>query len=342
MARGTPSLIRVATGLLCLAGAGCRFDSAGLPRDSSAAVEGRAPERSLRDRPPRSEASPLPDGCTACLPGGWTQTIASDRSPADAAQACPAGWKSFGTATAFEGLTGTGCSACACATPVGRSCDPAKFECQHNAACTNEGNCGNDGVTGDNGCVDFGCDNICSNVRVTTPGVPVGGSCASSGGEKLPYSWSSAHDLCVPATASSACSRACLPSGGSFAHQGCLVTAGEESCPAGFPSRLLFYAGAADTRSCSCGACGSPAGGTCAATVTLYPCAGCGDGATGQFNATNGLCYAADKAISCDGTNPAIRSARYAGMTAPGSCAPAQVSQTGQVTPSGPMTVCCP
>jgi hypothetical protein len=305
------------------------------PGNDGPAKDARKDVKKVDVKPPQ-DATVLVDVCGPC-PAGWTALVYSARSPTAPAVGCPVGWKGFSTPVAMEGLTDPGCSQCTCGAPAGRTCT-ATFECQHNASCTSKSNCSaSNTIPGDNNCFDFGCDNICSHARVTASG-PSGGTCAKSGGAVQAHTWAKAHDLCVPSGANW-CQAVCVPAS---TFSGCIVKAGDTACPAGFGSRQVFHADVTDTRTCSACTCGPPLGGSCASTATLYPCTNCGIGATG--GKTVGACMLADASVlSCNGTDPLIRSARYAGIsTNPGQCAPAGGVKSGSVTPTGAVTVCCP
>jgi hypothetical protein len=200
----------------------------------------------------------------------------------------------------------------------------------------------NTSIAADGKCVDFGCDNICSNITVTAPGAPTGGGCATvnAAPTPLPLVWTQAHDLCVPATPTSFCKSACLPAPGAFQHAGCIAkaTTSDEECPAGFPKKKQLHGKATDTRSCSCGACAAPAGGNCGGAVTLYACASCNTNGA-SIAAPIGICLPAT--INCGG-GPAVRSASYAGLLTAGSCAPATAVVKGAAVEASTVTICCP
>jgi hypothetical protein len=158
-----------------------------------------------------------------------------------------------------------------------------------------------------------------------------------SGGTPQAYSWAKAHDLCVPVGAN-LCQAACLPPG---SYLGCIAQAGDLACPTGFAKKALSYSGASDSRTCSSCGCSIPSGGSCASTALLYPCSSCTSGATGPLTVSIGACATADQYIRCAGQS--IRSARYAGATPnSGQCTPSGGLKSGSVTPTGPVTICCP
>jgi hypothetical protein len=308
-----------------------------LRKDGPAKPDAKKDGPAKPDVKPPPDAKPPADACSPCPPG-WIAVLYNDRNPGSPLP-CPSGWKYFSTSPVMTGPPlDPGCSSCSCGTPTGRTCT-ATFECRHNGNCTAPSNCsGNNLIPGDSSCHDFGCDNGCSDALVTACG-PTGGSCSPSAtSQPLAYSWPKAHDLCVPNGATQFCNSACVAAGAPYA--GCIVRAGDYPCPGGTGQKHLFYAGASDGRSCSACGCGPPAGGSCASTATLYPCAGCQSGGTGPLTVTIGTCAKADQNIKCVGTS--IASARYGGVANAGACVPSGGVKSGAVTTSSPVTICCP
>lgn len=304
--------------------------------------DGARGDRPAVDRRFTAAEGQTPDLCGDCPPT-WTAVLYHDRSPNAPAIPCPAGWQPHSPAAAASGLVDGGCLPCVCSAPIGRSCKPATFRCEHDALCKSTSNCAPDtSIAADGSCVDFGCDNICSQAAVDLGGGPSGGSCAVSGGQTTPLAWSWRHDLCVPATPTGSCQSACLPPAGGFTHAGCVLKHGDQACPVGFPKKHLLHTDAVDSRKCSCGACPAPSGGSCATTVTLYPCPSCAAGpGAATLTIKAGQCLTAGSGLNC-GLGPSIRSARYAGLLTAGSCAAPLATKTGSLTPTGPMTICCP
>ncbi|HEY6459763.1 MAG TPA: hypothetical protein VIY73_06415 [Polyangiaceae bacterium] len=112
----------------------------------------------------------------------------------------------------------------------------------------------------------------------------------------------------------------------------CVLQAGDASCPSGpYSNRQVLYGAVDDTRGCSSCTCGKAAGGSCAASYSVYSSS---DGSCSGQPDTYGAPF------QCAGVdNPA--DFRLTITPSPGSCSPSSVSPTGGVQPAGPTTVCC-
>jgi len=287
-------------------------------------------------------------GCTGiaspCIPADWTPTVFNTRAPDDVVEGCPPGWAAFsGIHTVYNGLVEPGCESCTCGTPTGVSCS-AIWGCAH-TSCGDVSNCTGAvlDIPGDNVCRDTGCSAVCDFAVATRSG-PTGGQCNPAGGAKMSFTWSDAHDLCMLAASIGICQGSeCLPSaGGRFSNRPCVARQGVSACPQEFLEAHLFYGSAIDTRQCSGCVCGSPSGGVCSDTLYLYPCAGCGPGNGGPLAVNMNVgCATAGNGVNCNGNTAEIQSARYPGVTDPGSCSASRVVESGAVSGTEPWTVCC-
>jgi len=162
--------------------------------------------------------------------------------------------------------------------------------------------------------------------------VTASAGCTPSGSPVVPtLTWTSTGTFCATATIGGGCAagQVCVPTlGAASACQ--LFDGAKSSCPGG-ATPLPWFTGATGTASCGACTCGAAAGASCDnALLTVgsdYSCSGAtsiGSGGTACF--TSGI-Y--EPGVQFGGT-----------PTAP-TC-PAQSAYTGNLTPSGPKTLCCP
>lgn len=108
----------------------------------------------------------------------------------------------------------------------------------------------------------------------------------------------------------------------------CVWQEGEHDCPDGYPEAISGFSGSDDQRECGTCDCGTPEG-ICDSSITLQTAA-CGD----VVSATNADCEMTGNAAVAAGTyNPGDATITCGGTgTAP---------ITGNVEPTGPVTICC-
>lgn len=116
----------------------------------------------------------------------------------------------------------------------------------------------------------------------------------------------------------------------------CIYHEGEQDCPATYPDRHIFYAGAEDTRGCAPCGCGEPIGGSCSVLASAFS-----DGACSQFAV--GVVVSSEAAFCgtiSPGTALGSKSASVVSFD-PGACEPTGGEPTGSVALLGAATFCC-
>ncbi len=115
----------------------------------------------------------------------------------------------------------------------------------------------------------------------------------------------------------------------------CIWVEGEESCPAEFSERTVYYDEVDDTRSCSACSCGDPTGSCSEPEVRLHPNNSCACVSAGSCNVgTTCEQLGFDDVNSMDLRVPPE-------LQGQASCEPSDVGPAGDATPSGATTVCC-
>ncbi len=295
--------------------------------------------------------------CTAPVPaGGWLGPALLWLGASTATSpSCPTGYQT--ALDAHQGPTGTA-DTCICAcTPSGQACSATGTfhvdqNCQATPGCTSvatsstsngactplpTNNCGTGGsfeVGG--GAIPAPTGGACT----ATPSVATQGStpawttsarvCAASGPIDSPGGCTTPGDQCVPVSPGAA---------SGFSATLCVYQSGDLACPTDYPNNRQVVFSGEDGSSRGCGACtcttASPAGGSCAATITVFSNADC-SGNTVPYN----LGTACVGYNNQSPTDPMSVRASYT-VTA-GSCTVATQSQpTGSVVGTGPTTVCC-
>lgn len=259
------------------------------------------------------------------------------------------------------------CSPCGCAAPIGQDCQlltdleppPGKSgiqpmqvsnqPCGQGATQLNTltvpnpwgGACYHDEILpGGQQCLGAPCNR---SVNSASPTV-VGGTCAPTGGSptKPAAQWASRALACHGSLQGGGCAspKVCMPKPASpYKSHVCIEKAGDVDCPAGTPftKKSVYYTGVDDTRDCSGCTCGSPSGGACEITITLY-----GD-ATSGVCATEVGSVKAGQCVDLAG-NPAIHGRTDQITKAPSGalCAPTVQSMPfGTLTPKDATTFCC-
>lgn len=159
-----------------------------------------------------------------------------------------------------------------------------------------------------------------------------GGSCSASATATIPaQTWSSAIRLCGGAPAAcedGGCPAA--PSAGFSAANRCVMKAGDNACPAGFPAKTVYHEGGTDTRACTACSCGAPVAVSCIANVETF-----GPSCTGKPSAAT-VTPSGCLALS-GGGHLTVEAATAQG----GSCSPSGGVPIGGFTEDAPTTVCC-
>jgi len=274
--------------------------------------------------------------CSVDPPNGWT-AIAIWVSGTNSPPACSGAYAQMGY-DAMNSLNAppAQCS-CNCDPSAGESCGSSFAS----ATAYNDGACSSQSVSSGlppSFCVNPGVG-VESSVMVPPPS-PSGGSCPPKSSANVPSpSWGTFARTCDYAVArdtTGGCSggSSCVAKVPGGLAGPCVTQAGDQACPSGYSQKVLFYTGMSDSRGCSTCTCGNPAGGTCAATLKLYSNGGCSGALVATFNTSN----------SCQvGTGATFSSWTIGNFTlTPGSCTPQGGAPTGNATPTGTQTVCCP
>ena len=313
----------------------------------------------------------------AAAPPGWTGPFALYDGPPAGDPGCPVAFPVQDyTGNGQFSAPAAVCSACMCGNPLGETCQvtgPADITfagtidpfsvvdttCGGSPSCgatlevipTWNGTCyGPDHVPP--GVVTCGPNSnncttgttVCNQSAQATPLQVSGGTCTPSTEVSTiaQVAWGTYGDACggeAMATKGCGAMHLCLPRPGApFQITLCIQKGGDNACVGAFTKKHLFYASASDTRACTGCACGTPAGSTCSATVTLYSTPGCNAGtsvATLHPTSQAGDC----KPLAA---NPYV-GGRQAVFTAPvgGTCPPSGGQPVGVATPQSPTTFCC-
>jgi hypothetical protein len=122
-----------------------------------------------------------------------------------------------------------------------------------------------------------------------------------------------------------------------FATKYCIAHAGDLTCSSAYPVRSVLFAGYADTRACPSSCSCTASGQECALQVDVNTLADC----SGPYNRKTIPSGGSVCAIS----DPNIHHAYYATrvVSKPGTCTAtgSPLTATGNVTESGPTTLCC-
>ncbi len=265
--------------------------------------------------------------CVPTLPAGWSWAVyAPDSRPT-----CGAG---YATPTDVEEGLDASAASCGCTcTTTDPSCATGNLAITrgNNNACNNfntatapadSGTCGTSFTAFSTGGG--------AKISVTGP-APTGGSCTPTPSQTIaPVGYDHQGRTCAFAGdggASCGSGSVCMPDPAPFGV--CVSQAGQNPCPAGFPTQHLVGTGVNDTRGCSACGCAFDAG-ACNGTATFYTSTSCSQGAA---------------AVPADGTcnnvgNHTFSSYTYAATTT-ASCAPSAASADGGVAFAAETTVCC-
>ncbi|KYF72322.1 hypothetical protein BE11_16805 [Sorangium cellulosum] len=311
----------------------------------------------------------LPQACLGeCVPRaplGWSEPALLWIGPPDQAPACPAAAPSIGYEghADFTAAPPRTCPACLC-DPPDASCElPAAWRAHASFPCGAPGAAetsfaapeGWDGACSAANAVAAGqmCDGaLCAqSLEIPAPRV-LPGSCAARSaeapeepGEPAPGGSFALLARACTGTVLGSCSdpgTACVPAppaGDGALPEGfltCIHHEGERDCPATYPDRHVFYAGADDTRGCAPCGCAEPSGATCSILASAFS-----DSACSQF--VVGVVVSSE-APFCGGIVPGTalgsRSASVVDFE-PGACEPTGGEPTGGVALLGAATFCC-
>jgi hypothetical protein len=286
--------------------------------------------------------------CTDPVPPGWTGPVALWEGNGNLPPppcGLSGGFDSI-AASGSDGLSASpaSCPSCSCGAPQGVACQIGTASFYSNAMCVGGGGQLSipEGV-----CQAFVTSTIDPAGVMWNAAPPGGGACfpITTGTVSVPsVVWAErarscggltdigdgcGGGLCVP--------RPQIP----FAEPVCVYRAGDQSCPAAYPDKALYFQSADDTRSCTSCGCGTPTGTSCGGTLQLYTDNNCNvDEVT---LSTVGQCAA----LPPDPTPPpppyfSLRSMKYTGgSNNGGSCASQASNRTGTVNAISPVTFCC-
>lgn len=284
--------------------------------------------------------------CVPQAPVNWLGPVWLARAAAQAdLPTCPGG-----ADPVAEGGTGQldvpklTCSPCSCGSPSGGQCIM-----QSSSKAYILGQCQGTSATETISPKPGACYNIPYVTQTNYPHslhIPVvtqsGSKCNASGGQELSR----------PAASFKSFARACSVKGGGGCASGescvgnpgagfdpsiCVESPGDLACPAGFPTKTVLYAPSKfdDTRACGGCSCGAPTGRTCSGTYTVYYNPDCKNAVNTKPEAvpTSTHCFVGGTGYASILESP--------GSPTGGSCASSTIPQTGDVKPTGPVTVCC-
>lgn len=113
----------------------------------------------------------------------------------------------------------------------------------------------------------------------------------------------------------------------------CIVQEGEHECPSAYPdASLLYKSDFSDDRRCAGCSCSAPVG-TCSGFVQLYPNDTCAGASIATIPATT--------TCTPGSASYAHEAARWEPSPPSASCLPSGGEEMGELTPLGPVTVCC-
>ncbi len=275
---------RLAVVLICCAVNGCGL-IAGLggysPGDGGAegAIDGAtdasrdrtAPgEGGRSDRTDSPEVVPLPScdagQCAPDPPKGWSTPFIVALDAGDAA--CPAGFGALPGFTLYVDPLDASCAPCGCGTPAGTTCTAPTVQTWNYMNCTT-GPCAAIEVVG--GCPPAPCS---GSWEITAMGEIEGGYCAAELTDAAGLKGVPAVVCLLPSslTAMGCDGGICAPVPPlPFARDVvCVEQNGQHACPAAFPAANGYDNSGGPACTAATCSCGSPAGGTCAATVHAY------------------------------------------------------------------------
>jgi hypothetical protein len=307
--------------------------------------------------------------CIDPIPVGWGNygyVIIGEADPS-----MPVTCPSYGSTSAFSGFSGllpgnASCSDCSCDSPTGQTCSITddlntvkpglQFAQVRDVPCANPsatniheltapspwtaGMCSAiDTAPGGQLCSGHACN---VSVYVGLPTVS-GGMCNPQGGmlTKQGASWQTAATTCG-GFHMMGCSggKTCVPKPSApFVPGTCIGKAGDQTCPAPFTKKHLYYTDFDDSRGCTSCTCGSPSGGACDISISLFTDAAC-------TAANQVVTFSAGTCTDLTG-NPTLngRTNTVASQPQGASCTPDKASSTvtgtvGQRT-STATTFCC-
>ncbi len=290
-----------------------------------------------------SSADVATDGGSSCLaecapaaPTDWQGPFAIfESSGAAPLPACPSGY----SAIAYEGFAtptaAPATCACECDDPAGVACSAPTMSFFFDSSCTN--GCGTANQPIGTSCTSLNAQNCNGSSRYeVAPSVASGGTCMPIVTRDIPKAtWNDSVRLCAAPTELDGvgcnANQVCAPAvAAPYEARRCVMKMGIGACPAAYPTPHVYYTSSNDDRDCSTCTCGTRAGGSCAASVTVYKDFSCG---------STGTTLAASTCTSANSSGYFAKAA--AGVFAGGSCTPDGGAPTGAFTPTAPTTVCC-
>jgi hypothetical protein len=128
----------------------------------------------------------------------------------------------------------------------------------------------------------------------------------------------------------------CVPDPDADANGGiCYSSEGDVACPAGYPTKQLFFTGFEDTRDCPNSCSCSASGAVCTVSITGYASDNCVSAQGAKSTDSGGQVCAASSNV--------VQSIRPGNVTVKnaGTCSPGAANLSGDVETTGAVTVCC-
>lgn len=287
--------------------------------------------------------------CQTSPPSGWQgyfRTAGDAFNTTSAPPTCPDGSQ---PATYKSSPSPPTCTPCTCGALSG-ACDPARIDCAQNANCSGA----TDWSSQFQSCTQVGHPSSLS-CKLEPATLSAGASCPPSGGELTAPStftrWLYACGGANRAGGGCASGQSCAaPATGPYSDSVCISKAGEQTCPAGWNTRLVGYVGATDTRGCTACTCTLPAASAVctggAYTFYDHSICGCGLFVTCSSNKVVDSTNCVDVSSLLD-PSPTDTSGDWGGnyTQAPklvnASCTPSGGQPTGSIQTTGAVTFCC-
>jgi hypothetical protein len=269
------------------------------------------------------------DGALDCVPevpAGWSGPAAVYRG-AEAPPACPAAFPELAITAGTEIAAPPAECGCECGEASG-------FQCSVTVTESGE-ECGFLVFDPDQWTIDSGecqlVDTAANAFSAGSPSLdPSGGSCAPAANESIAEAaWGVNVQACLARAGGSCEGGTCVGALDDSHDRMCIYTGGDVACPnEDYADREVVYSTFTDTRDCSSCTCGTPSG-TCGGTVSYV--SGCAGLAT---------LYGSDQVPGCGEASSEPNALRYT-ATPDVECSPSGGAPTGDVTPTGAITVCC-
>jgi hypothetical protein len=163
------------------------------------------------------------------------------------------------------------------------------------------------------------------------------GSCTTNVEPLATVTWDTNAQGCGVQTSSAGCDTGvCLPNPPEALEGLCVSRTGDQTCPAGFPNKQVFYADVIDNRTCAC-SCDV----TCPTSIEGFTSDECTTEVNGPMVEipTDGTCVEIPADPSVEGAG--VDATETRSFDTPDATCPATVNTSGGVTQTNSTTVCC-